>query len=77
MDLDVRRLRILREVALRGTITAAADSLGFTASAISQQLSVLERESGTALLQRDGRGVRLTDAGEVLVAEHRTGSGRA
>src|SRR6266487_2836245 len=67
MELDVRRLRILREVAERGTITAAAESLGFTPSAISQQLSALERESGTALLERVGRRVRLTDAGQVLV----------
>ena len=67
MELDVRRLRVLREVALRGTITAAAESLGLTPSAVSQQLSALERESGTALLERAGRRVRLTDAGHVLV----------
>jgi len=67
MDLDVRRLRVLREVALRGTIAAAADSLGFTPSAISQQLSALERESGSVLLERTGRRVRLTDAGQLLV----------
>jgi molybdate transport repressor ModE-like protein len=68
MELDVRRLRILREVAVRGTITAAAESLGFTPSAISQQLTALERESGTVLLERVGRRVRLTDAGQVLVS---------
>lgn len=67
MELDVRRLRILREVALRGTVTAAAGSLGFTPSAVSQQLSALERESGVTLLERAGRRVRLTDAGQVLV----------
>src|SRR5688572_30334075 len=67
MDLDVRRLRVLREVALRGTIASAADSLGFTPSAISQQLSALERESGSVLLERTGRSVRLTDAGQLLV----------
>src|SRR6266536_1281820 len=67
MDLDVRRLRIRREVAVRGTITAAAESLGFTPSAISQQLTALERESGTVLLERVGRRVRLTNAGQVLV----------
>jgi len=67
MDLDLRRLRVLREVALRGTIAAAADALGFTPSAISQQLTALERESGSVLLERIGRGVRLTDAGQVLV----------
>jgi DNA-binding transcriptional LysR family regulator len=69
MELDVRRLRILREVALRGTISAAAASLGFTPSAISQQLSALERECGTVLLERAGRRVRLTFAGQSLV-EH-------
>jgi DNA-binding transcriptional LysR family regulator len=69
MDLDVRRLRILREVALRGTITAAAAALGFTPSAISQQLSALERESGTVLLERAGRRVRLTFAGQSLVEQ--------
>jgi DNA-binding transcriptional LysR family regulator len=58
---------VLREVALRGTITAAADCLGFTPSAISQQLSALERESGTVLLERTGRRLRLTDAGKLLV----------
>ncbi len=68
MDLDVRRLRVLREVALRGTITAAAQSLGYTPSAISQQLSALERESGTVLLERVGRRVRLTEAGQLLVS---------
>src|SRR5947207_3115680 len=67
MELDARRLRVLREVALRGTITAAAGTLGFTPSAVSQQLSALERESGTALLERTGRQVRLTDAGRLLV----------
>ena len=67
MELDVRRLRVLREVALRGTVTAAAGSLGFTPSAVSQQLSALERESGVTLLERAGRRVRLTDAGQVLV----------
>jgi DNA-binding transcriptional LysR family regulator len=46
MELDVRRLRVLREVALRGTVAAAAEGLGFTPSAISQQLTALERESG-------------------------------
>jgi DNA-binding transcriptional LysR family regulator len=54
-------------VALRGTVTAAAESLGFTPSAVSQQLSALERESGVTLLERAGRRVRLTDAGQVLV----------
>ncbi|MGW4164355.1 LysR substrate-binding domain-containing protein [Streptomyces sp. NPDC004788] len=65
--LDVRRLRLLRELALRGTIAAVADALSFTPSAVSQQLGTLEREAGVALLERSGRGVRLTPAGEKLV----------
>src|ERR1700694_4194186 len=68
MALDVRRLRLLREVALRGTIAAAAEALSFTASAVSQQLTTLEREAGAELLERNGRGVRLTDAGSMLVS---------
>jgi len=69
MSIDVRRLQVLRQVALRGTIAAAAEALSFTPSAVSQQLSALERETGAELLERSGRGVRLTDAGRVLV-EH-------
>lgn len=65
--LDVRRLRLLRELHARGTIAAVADTLQYTPSAVSQQLAVLEREAGTALLERVGRGVRLTDAGRRLV----------
>lgn len=63
---DLQRLRILRELAERRTLAAVADALGYSPSAISQQLAVLEKEAGTALLQRAGRGVRLTDAGCVL-----------
>jgi DNA-binding transcriptional LysR family regulator len=66
--LDVRRLRLLRELALRGTIAAVAQALAFSPSAVSQQLSVLEREAGVALLERTGRSVRLTPAGHNLVA---------
>jgi len=65
--LDLHRLRILREVHARGTLHAAAQALGYTASAISQQLAVLEREAGAPLLERVGRNVRLTAAGQVLV----------
>ncbi len=65
--LDVGRLRLLREVGLRGTIAAAARSLGLTSSAVSQQLAVLEREAGTALIDRSPRGVVLTGAGHALV----------
>lgn len=66
--LNVHRMRILREVAERGGIAAAAESLYMSPSAVSQQMAVLEREAGTALLERRGRGVRLTAAGEALVA---------
>src|SRR3712207_2035537 len=65
--LDVRRLRVLREVAVRGSFSAAAESLSFTQSAVSQQIAALEREAGTILVQRSARGVRLTEAGEALV----------
>jgi DNA-binding transcriptional LysR family regulator len=67
MSLDVRRLRLLREVGLRGTIAATAEALSYSASAVSQQLSALEREAGAELLERTGRRVRLTEAGRVLV----------
>src|ERR671927_1234584 len=65
--LDVRRMRVLREVALQGSFSAAAEALSFTQSAVSQQIAALEREAGTVLVQRSARGVRLTEAGEALV----------
>jgi len=65
--LDVRRLRLLRELAHRGTIAAVAEALAFTPSAVSQQLSALEREAGLPLLERSGRRVVLTPAGHNLV----------
>ncbi|MET9294897.1 LysR substrate-binding domain-containing protein [Streptomyces sp. NPDC003077] len=65
--LDVRRLRLLRELSLRGTIAAVAEALAFTPSAVSQQLSALEREAGVPLLERTGRRVALTPAGRNLV----------
>ena len=67
-DLDVGRLRLLREVGLRGTIAGAARELGLTPSAVSQQLAVLEREAGTSLVDRSPRGVSLTGAGHALAA---------
>src|SRR5918998_1592081 len=67
--LDLRRLRLLRELKARGTIAAVADALQFTPSAVSQQLGILEREAGVRLLERAGRGVRLTDPALALV-EH-------
>ena len=65
--LDVKRLRVLREVSMRGSFSAAAESLAYTQSAISQQIAALERETGTVLVERNARGVRLTEAGEALV----------
>ncbi|MER7245707.1 LysR family transcriptional regulator [Kribbella sp. NPDC000426] len=65
--MDLHRLRLLREVHGRGTVHGAARALGYSPSAISQQLAVLEREAGTPLLERVGRNVRLTAAGQVLV----------
>ncbi|MGA6163735.1 LysR family transcriptional regulator [Amycolatopsis magusensis] len=67
--LDIRRLQVLNAVITNGSISAAARTLGYTPSALSQQLSTLEREAGTALLERVGRGVRPTPAG-LLLAEH-------
>jgi DNA-binding transcriptional LysR family regulator len=70
--LNVGRLRVLREVAQRGSFSAAADSLSYTQSAVSQQIAALEAETGMALLERLPRGVRLTEAGRTLV-EHADG----
>ncbi|MEV7084982.1 LysR substrate-binding domain-containing protein [Streptomyces sp. NPDC093085] len=66
--IDPRRLRVLRAVAEHRTVTAAAAALYLTPSAVSQQLAALEQETGHALLTRSGRGVRLTAAGEILLA---------
>ena len=66
--LDVRRMRVLREVAARGSFSAAAEALSFTQSAVSQQVAALEREAGATLVERGPRGIRLTDAGRALVA---------
>jgi DNA-binding transcriptional LysR family regulator len=65
--LNVNRLRILIEVANRGSFSAAADALSYTQSAVSQQIAALEVETGVTLLERLPRGVRLTPAGEVLL----------
>lgn len=67
--LDVRRLRLLRELKIRGTLAAVADALSFSPSSISQQLAVLETEAGVPLLIRSGRRVQLTPQAEILV-EH-------
>ncbi|WP_055587517.1 LysR family transcriptional regulator [Peterkaempfera griseoplana] len=66
--LDLGRLRALHAVAVHGSVGAAAASLGFTPSAVSQQISKLERETRTVLLERRGRGVALTDAAQALAA---------
>ena len=66
--LDLRRLRYLSELARRGTIAEVASVVGYTPSAVSQSLLQLEREVGVALLERDGRRVRLTPAAHGLVA---------
>ncbi|HEX5540763.1 MAG TPA: LysR family transcriptional regulator [Micromonospora sp.] len=67
--LDVRRLQILRAVVTAGSVTGAAANLGYTPSAISQQVAALEKQAGTALLERVGRGVQPTPAGRLLT-EH-------
>lgn len=67
--LDVRRLRVLREVIARGSFSAAAESLHLSQSAVSQQIAVLEREVGVPLLERTSDGPKLTAAGEALM-EH-------
>ncbi|MEU1508374.1 LysR substrate-binding domain-containing protein [Kitasatospora sp. NPDC005748] len=67
--LDVRRLQVLRAVVTGGSVSAAATALGYTPSAVSQQVAALEKQTGTALLERAGRGVRPTAAGRLL-AEH-------
>lgn len=67
--LDIHRLRLLHEFAVRGSIAATAQALGYSASAVSQQLSTLEHEAGTSLLDRTARSAELTQAGKRL-AEH-------
>ncbi|MEU4811519.1 LysR family transcriptional regulator [Nocardia fluminea] len=70
--LDVRKLRLLRELAHRGTIAAVAEALSYTPSAVSQQLTALEREAGVPLLERSGRRVVLTPAAQLLVGHTET-----
>jgi DNA-binding transcriptional LysR family regulator len=67
--LDLRRLRFLREFEERGTLAAVAAALDYSPSAVSQQLTLLEKDVGTPLFAKAGRGVRLTDAGHLL-AQH-------
>lgn len=65
--LDVKQLRVLRAVAEHGSFSAAAESLSYTQPAISQQVAALEKQTGTTLVDRTSRGVRLTEAGLALV----------
>jgi DNA-binding transcriptional LysR family regulator len=65
--LSAARLRVLKEVAYRGSFSAAADALSYTQSAVSQQIAALEAEAGMPLLERHPRGVTLTAAGQTLV----------
>jgi DNA-binding transcriptional LysR family regulator len=65
--LNVRRLRLLRELRDRGTVTAAAQAVHLTPSAVSQQLATLSREAGVPLLAKQGRGVRLTPQAHLLL----------
>ena len=66
--LELRRLRLLHELAQRGTLSAVAEALSYSPSTISQQLAQLERDAGVALLVPDGRRVRLTEHGAALAA---------
>jgi DNA-binding transcriptional LysR family regulator len=67
--LDAARLRVFREVVRRGSFSAAAEALSFTQPAVSRQIAALEREAGAQLMERSARGIRLTEAGRVLL-EH-------
>ncbi len=68
---DVRRIQALNQLAERGTVTAAAEALGYTPSAVSQQLAALESELGVPVIERRGRNVVLTDAGRLLLQHGR------
>ncbi|MEU5260619.1 LysR family transcriptional regulator [Amycolatopsis sp. NPDC021455] len=70
--LDIPRLRVLRAVIATGSIRASASSLGYTPSAVSQQLAALQRETGLRLFERSGRGIEPTAAGRTLAAEAET-----
>ncbi|MFI8694873.1 MULTISPECIES: LysR family transcriptional regulator [Dietzia] len=72
MEPSLHRLRLLAELERRSTVTAVAAALGYTVSAVSQQLSLLEREAGTPLFEKRGRGLALTEAGLILAGHART-----
>ncbi|NLS20326.1 LysR family transcriptional regulator [Rhizobium sp. P40RR-XXII] len=65
--MDTQRLKTLRELAIRGTMAATSEAVGLSPSGVSQQISMLEEEVGVALVERRGRGVRITPAGQVLI----------
>ncbi len=67
--LDMKRLRLLWELRARGTVAAVAEALSYSPSAVSQQLALLEREAGVALLRKNGRTLEFTPAGTALAAE--------
>jgi DNA-binding transcriptional LysR family regulator len=67
--IDVQRLRVFRAVVASGSVQAAADHLGFTPSAVSQQISALQRETGLVLFEKAGRGISPTASAKVLAAE--------
>lgn len=67
--IDVARLRAFRAVVASGSVQAAATSLGYTPSAVSQQITALQRETGLTLFEKSGRGIVATPAGELLAAE--------
>ena len=69
---DLRLLSVLREVALRGSFSAAAEALDYTQPAVSQQIARLEKQVGVKLIAREPRGIRLTAGGEVLVRHTET-----
>ncbi|MEU1517622.1 LysR family transcriptional regulator [Streptomyces sp. NPDC005811] len=68
MKFDLHRMRLLRELAQRGTVTSVAAALAYSPSAVSQQLAVLEEEIGTRLFEPDGRRIKLTAQAHILVA---------
>src|SRR5690606_41268932 len=70
--MDVRHLELLRDLAEHGSITAVARATHRTPSAVSQQLRTAQRELGARLVERDGRGIRLTEAGRLLAAQAAT-----
>src|SRR5215471_17629765 len=67
--IDVQRLRVFRAVVASGSVQAAADHLGFTPSAVSQQISALQRETGLVLFEKAERGIAPTATAKVLAAE--------